>query len=331
MAEWLGDDLSSVDVVSISPEWATVTFHRYRDFEGEPFPVLEARLRVDLMKQSVQFMPELETGPLRFFIGKSELVDYEAGEQTHLDAALRKSDPVACSRHKANLSNLLTMIGQTGRSWETIELGEFFRGLPEGRYQPSLIEELVTEHAVYPSLDDYCGRYLKYRDLIECGETYQLADLDNRPVQPESFGALRDLAFQILDPVIEEYGMIGLTYGFCSPGLSRKIPSRIAPKVDQHSACELNRRKVPICSRRGAAVDFIVEHESMLEVAQWIVRCCNYDRLYFYGDDRPVHVSFGPENKRSIVMLKARMNGTYGPRNITEEKFLAVEDLDLAN
>jgi len=41
----------------------------------------------------------------------------------------------------------------------------------------------------------------------------------------------------------------------------------------------------------------------MLEVAQWIVKNTPFDRLYFYGDHRPLHVSYGPENKREIVLM----------------------------
>ena len=64
---------------------------------------------------------------------------------------------------------------------------------------------------------------------------------------------------QVLDPVIDYFGMIRLTYGFCSPELAKEVPGRIDPKRDQHAAHELNRLRNPVCSRLGAAVDFIVE------------------------------------------------------------------------
>lgn len=118
--------------------------------------------------------------------------------------------------------------------------------------------------------------------------------------------------------------MTKLTHGFCSAELSRAIPARIAPKLDQHAACELNRRRLPICPRMGAAVDFIVEFESMLEVAQWVVKNCNSDRLCYYGDDRPIHVSVGPQCQRAVVMMKLRKDGREGPQNISVEKFSAL-------
>lgn len=43
------------------------------------------------------------------------------------------------------------------------------------------------------------------------------------------------------------------------------------PKRDQHAAHELNRLGHPVCERLGATVDFLIDDENMLDVAQWIV------------------------------------------------------------
>ena len=165
--------------------------------------------------------------------------------------------------------------------------------------------------------------FLNFRNFIECGETQERLGLANRPKQPESYGALRRLAIDLLDPVIEEYGMIKLTYWFSSAELSRTIPERIAPKLDQHAAYELNRRQLPICPRLGAAVDFIVEYESMLEVAQWITKNCAFDRLYYYGNDRPIYVRVGPECVGAVVMMKLRGNGREGPQKTSIENLIS--------
>ncbi len=127
---------------------------------------------------------------------------------------------------------------------------------------------------------------------------------------------------QVLDPVIDYFGMIRLTYGFCSPELARAIPGRIDPKRDQHAACEYNRRGKPICERLGVAVDFIVDDESMLEVARWIVANTPFDRLYFYGDHLPVHVSYGPQQSRQVVKMVAGPSGRLIPRVISLDEFL---------
>ena len=98
-----------------------------------------------------------------------------------------------------------------------------------------------------------------------------------------------------LDPIIDYFGMIKLTYGLCSPELAVEIRTRIAPKLDQHAANELNKAGRLICKRRGAAIDFLIPDENMKDVADWIIGELEFDRLYYYGRDKPIHVSYGPE------------------------------------
>lgn len=111
------------------------------------------------------------------------------------------------------------------------------------------------------------------------------------------YSALLDLDTQVLDPVIDWFGMIRLTYGFCSPELARAIPGRIDPKLDQHAAHERNRRGLPVCPRPGAAVDLIVDDEDMPEVARWVAANTAFDRLYYYGQDlpHPCELRAGPQ------------------------------------
>jgi len=54
-----------------------------------------------------------------------------------------------------------------------------------------------------------------------------------------------------------------------------------------------------ICSRLGVAIGFIVDDESMREVADSVAENTPFDRLYFYGEDRLIHVSYGPEQLRA--------------------------------
>ena len=121
---------------------------------------------------------------------------------------------------------------------------------------------------------------------------------------------------------IDWFGMIRLTYGFCSPDLAREGPGRIDPKLDQHAAHERNRRGKPICERLGAAADFIVDDEDMLEVARWVAANTPFDRLYFYGSDLPIHVSYGPERTRQIVRMVAGKSARLIPRVTSSEAFL---------
>ena len=73
----------------------------------------------------------------------------------------------------------------------------------------------------------------------------------------------------------------------------------MAPELDQHASCEVKLRDEPICDRLGAAVDFLVRDEDMREVMNVISANCHFDRMYFYGPDRPLHVSIGPQNSRA--------------------------------
>jgi hypothetical protein len=158
-----------------------------------------------------------------------------------------------------------------------------------------------------PKLEDKCSEYLVYGDLIQAGETLNKSTLSNKPEQLASYIAIRDLSTFLLDPIIDEFGSIEITYGFCSHQLSKKIPGRIAPKLDQHSAFETNSLGRRICKRDGAAVDFYVtkHKDRMVVVAEWIIENLPFDRLYFYGDDRPIHLSYSdlPAKKATAFTL----------------------------
>jgi hypothetical protein len=120
----------------------------------------------------------------------------------------------------------------------------------------------------------------------------------------------------VLDPVVEYFGGIKLTYGFAGQRLTRLMSGRIAPALDQHAACERNARGKPICGRAGAAIDFLVEFENMREVARWIASNCAFDRMYFYGDERPIHVSVGPEFNRDVFEMVEK-EGRRIPRKLS--------------
>ena len=160
------------------------------------------------------------------------------------------------------------------------------------------------------------GKPITVNDLVECGETQLKLGLDNYPKQIQSYNALNDLIEHILNPVAQYFGDIQLTYGFCSLELSKHIDSRIYPKLDQHSACELNSKGDLICERKGAACDFYIKEVSSLTIAKWIVANTEFDRLYFYGDELPIHVSYGQENTRQIVTMNPGKSGKLIPKTV---------------
>jgi hypothetical protein len=163
-------------------------------------------------------------------------------------------------------------------------------------------------------LDSFYGRHLQLRHLVEAGQTWRRLQIYNIPEQPETLLALRRLAQEILDPVVDQFGPIELTYCFASKALSQHIRSHIDPRRDQHAGHELGRDGRPICSRLGQAVDFRVSGAESTLVAAWIARNLPFDRLYFYGADRPLHVSIGPDEARAIITMLPTQSGRRVPR-----------------
>jgi hypothetical protein len=165
----------------------------------------------------------------------------------------------------------------------------------------SFSEEIVTD---FPSLDDRCGKYFRYRDLIECGETWRHFKIDNRPQRFETYAAMRELCWRVLDPLLDRYGVAELHYGFASAALDELVHLKRYPRtlrrLDQHAGCELNREGRAYCSRLGLAVDVRIPEVSSLVVSRWVSDNTDFDRIYFYGSERPFHVSVGPENSKVV-------------------------------
>ena len=160
------------------------------------------------------------------------------------------------------------------------------------------------------------GKYLTLEEFCTCTQTYQkYADQINPFPEnlSETLPALENLNRLILDPIIEHYGIdkFRLTYGFCSKDLkkylAKKDPEtglkngRVAPEIDQHLAHEINKNGKYYCQRLGAACDFLILGVESDRVIDWILaQKLPFDSLYFYGSDRPIHISYSPQNKREI-------------------------------
>ncbi|MFZ4534890.1 DNA phosphorothioation-associated putative methyltransferase [Propionivibrio sp.] len=289
-------DYRNADLIKIHTGSGKVSLMRFDHFEDHPLPRMVERVKIKLREQNIDYFAYGEYFEPPFLFHKSRYINEEF-----------RNYPEQMAFEQA-LDNLKLV----DRSVFGPSPDVFVSELSRQRWTISGFD-LVRSRTI-PNLDDHCGRFLTFRQLIECGETQLQTGLPNLPVQPESYNALVELVEQVLDPVIDYFGMIRLTYGFCSPPLARKITGRIEPRLDQHAAHEKNRMGVPICSRLGAAVDFIVEDENMLAVAQWVVANTPFDRLYFYGEDRPIHVSYGPNANRAIVRMIPGKSGRLVPR-----------------
>jgi hypothetical protein len=139
----------------------------------------------------------------------------------------------------------------------------------------------VSEHSGLPDLDALAGQHLRYRDLVEAGETWARLRPDNRPRDPGSYAAMARLCRDVLDPVIDRFGPIRITYGHAGGSLTRAMPGGIYPSLDQHAGHERRRDGAWICGRLGQAVDFEVAGVPTSEVAAFIAGHLPFDRLYY--------------------------------------------------
>uniref|UniRef100_UPI0025F6B75F DNA phosphorothioation-associated putative methyltransferase n=1 Tax=Thiocapsa sp. TaxID=2024551 RepID=UPI0025F6B75F len=303
-ASMLYGDIREADLVKIHIGSGKLSLMRYDDFESRALPRMVERVKIKLREQDIDYFAYGEDFEPPYLYRKSRYINEECDgypDQLVFDEALGELGVLPASGY-----------GPAPAAFDAL--------LERQRW---MIEDgaLVRSRTI-PELDAPCGRFLTYRHLIECGETQAATGLANRPEQPESYTALCDLATRVLDPVIEYFGMIRLTYGFCSAPLAKAIPGRIDPKRDQHAAHERNRLGHPICPRLGAAVDFLVEDEDMLEVARWVVAETPFDRVYFYGNDNPIHVSYGPEQSRQVVLMLPGPSGRLVPKCVPVERFI---------
>jgi len=138
---------------------------------------------------------------------------------------------------------------------------------------------------------------------------------DNTPINADSTVQLNRLISQLLNPLEKQFGELTITYGFTSFALLKYIkkdsPGHMAPKIDQHASHELNSKNNRIGERDGAACDIYVSgYENQMHIiAQYIITELPFDRLYFYGKDRPIHVSFGPEHSRYLHVKHTNAQG----------------------
>ena len=296
-------DVTSADLVKIHIASGKLTLMSFEDFEDTPLPRMTHRVKIRLRDQKVEYYEYGADYAPPYLYRKSRFITEDFPkyqEQMEFDQALEGCGLFDLSGYGPSQEAFEHRLAQTRLKIEGFALK------PQG---------------LIPQLDEHCGEYLTFRQLIECGETQRECALANVPREAETYSAFASLAVRVLDPAMDFFGGIELTYGFCSRELAKRIPGRIDPSRDQHAGYEKNTRGKLICGRSGAAVDFLVRDESMLEVAQWIAANTPFDRLYFYGDDRPVHVSVGPAESRQVVLMLEGPSGRRVPRVVNIDEF----------
>ena len=173
------------------------------------------------------------------------------------------------------------------------------------------------------------------KDKVVNWHQYRYPTIDNIPNE-QSINAISDLCSNILLPIQNKFDEISVTYGLTSHSLLKEIqklnPNHIAPKLDQHASYEVNTRGNIICNRGGCACDIFVAgfENNMYEVAKWAADNLPFDRIYLYGNDRPVHISFGPEHSRFIQVMNTNKGGKRipGKRGTNVEFDSIVGDID---
>lgn len=293
----LWDSLTDVQLVKIHIGSGKLTLMEFDEFDQSPIPLLRKRIKVQVrrLKYDVfEYGSAAYPKPLLYRKSRYLNEDYPGyAEQLAFDKALERHGLVAPDDHGPSPEKLVAMLEER-------------RLCVKGR-------QLVRSESL-PDLDAHCGANFRYRDFIECGETQRRVGVYNVPLRAETYNALFDLATELLDPLIDYFGAIRLTYGFASARLTKHISGGIAPRLDQHAACEHGSRRTPVCDRGGAACDFIVDDEDMKEVADWIASNLPFDRMYYYGPDRPIHVSYGPTPAGEAFAMKRGQTGRLMPR-----------------
>tara|TARA_B100001063_G_C16727990_1_gene537573 strand:- start:765 stop:1445 length:681 start_codon:yes stop_codon:yes gene_type:complete len=165
----------------------------------------------------------------------------------------------------------------------------------------------------YSLLDHPLGK-----ELINWHTNKHSFEQSNKPIAEDSRAALESMVHQILLPIKRQLGTPSITYGFTSFALKSYVQkfssSGTSPSLDQHSAYEKNSTGKQICSRGGAACDFYIHGVPTSDIVRLIVNQLNFDRIYYYGDDRPLHVSIHlTDPQQHLQLMNVSENGRRYP------------------
>jgi len=126
------------------------------------------------------------------------------------------------------------------------------------------------------------GKYFRLSDFLY-SETAVSLGVSNLPPSydcPEIEG-MKNLCTNILDPIVEHFGPVSITYGYVSPGLAKHI----------RRASALHRYQ-PDRGIIGGAADIATYNADSREVLRWVAANCEYDRLIAYPGSEIVCVAW---------------------------------------
>ncbi len=130
------------------------------------------------------------------------------------------------------------------------------------------------------------GKYFMLSDFIY-SETAVTKGITNcPPLKGREVESIRGLCANILDPVVDRFGAISITFGYVSPELQRAIPGRMRPSI--HNCHPAGKAYL------GAAADFQTHNTeySHKDILLWIAGNCTYDRLILYPGSSIVCVAW---------------------------------------
>lgn len=166
-------------------------------------------------------------------------------------------------------------------------------------------------------MGDVNGELEALVDNVVNWHTQRYPELLSNSPSLQSLVSIRLLCERILLPVQNQFGLVKVTYGFTSANLvsliRKKNPSGTAPELDQHAASELNSGDKLISKRRGSACDFFIKNYSMADICRFMVNNLDFDRLYFYGDNRPIHVSISDKPVKHLQIMCESSSGRRYP------------------
>jgi len=153
------------------------------------------------------------------------------------------------------------------------------------------------------------------QQLINWYQEKHPINIDNQPESDESISSIIMMTEKILMPISKTLGEIEISYGFTSTELTKFIqknsPLGTYPPIDQHSSYEKNSAGNQICKRGGIACDFMVKdhQDNVPQIIQFIVGNLDYDKIYYYGNNRPLHVSVNSKPEKHLQIMNLTENG----------------------
>jgi zinc D-Ala-D-Ala carboxypeptidase len=137
-------------------------------------------------------------------------------------------------------------------------------------------------------------REVSLKELL-FSETATRLGIDNTPTEQILIN-LQTLIYEIINPIVNQFGDIKITSGYRSPELCKAIGSSI---TSQHT--------------KGEAVDFVIPNISNQEASLWIVKNLEFDQciLEFWNPETNsgwIHCSYSKTN-RKMYLRAFKSNG----------------------